>query len=279
MNIYKKALEKINYDEKNCKPANIVIEKNSFITGPTGATGPTGPTGISSGITGATGPTGLQGIMGPTGNTGNTGPTGNTGNTGLQGEIGPTGIQGLQGVTGTTGIQGITGPTGNTGNTGIQGEIGPTGIQGLQGVTGPTGPTGTGGLNAYGGLYEQSDTSYSLTANTPTQLSIPVDMANSNVTQENNVITITESGDYQIGYSAIADANNTLTLTTGIRQNGTPIEGTTNVRNLNPNDDAFYDSKTIIHLDAGDTIDLYATSNTSNNLVVRNAALTVQKLN
>lgn len=138
MDLYKKALEKIEKD-KRCEPqCSIILQVGP--TGPTGPIGPQGPVTVTIGKT----ETGLPGEVAtvqnmgtdeniildfliPQGPTGSTGPTGPQGN---QGEPGPMGPQGTIGATGPIGPQGIQGLDG------IQGEEGPTG------PTGPTGPAG-----------------------------------------------------------------------------------------------------------------------------------------
>ncbi len=91
MNLYDKALKKIEQDAC-CKPQCFSI------------IGPTGPTGPAGGPTGATGPTG------------ETGPTGSTGAIGPMGPTGPTGLTGPTGSTRPTGATGPTGPAGSNAN-------------------------------------------------------------------------------------------------------------------------------------------------------------------
>ncbi|MEI3530257.1 MAG: collagen-like protein [Bacilli bacterium] len=163
MNLYERALKKIQHDEK-CRP--------TFCVGPTGPTGPSGgPTGPT-GPQGRTGDTGATGIMGPMGPTGATGATGVMGPMGPTGDIGPTGPTGTADTlavgTTTTGDAGteaiVTDSTGSPNHTfnfviprgfdGEDGATGPTGPTGSTGATGPTGatgatgPTGPAGSNA-----------------------------------------------------------------------------------------------------------------------------------
>ena len=150
MNMYEKALKKIEEDQK--------LKPNYSIIGPTGPMGPTGPIGPALNILGSfeseeelehDHPTGNLGdayiigdelyvwttdkwedvgtVKGPKGDIGPQGIPGPQGEMGPQGEIGPQGIQGAQGP------QGIPGPIGPIGP---QGDIGPTGKTGAKGNDG-----------------------------------------------------------------------------------------------------------------------------------------------
>ena len=110
MNIYERALQKIEHDQK-CKPNFCCLS----VTGPTGAPGPTTIT-VGTTTTGAPGTNASVTNVGtddnlvlaftiPAGEIGPTGPTG------------PQGEQGIQGLTGETGATGPTGPTGPQGET------------------------------------------------------------------------------------------------------------------------------------------------------------------
>ena len=260
-------------------------------TGPTGpqglqgiqgATGPTGPQGLQGiqGATGPTGPQGLQGIQGTTGPTGPqglqgiqgaTGPTGPQGLQGIQGATGPTGPQGLQGIQGATGptgpqglqgIQGATGPTGPQGLQGIQGATGPTGPQGLQGIQGATGPTGPdGSISAYGEKYTEATNPITLEANTQTQVPLESNGPGSNVSYDTtNVLTINDTGVYQIDFLLNASPSAATTLTAAVRQNNTNITGTLITLTTDTDDNALFTASAITNLNANDQIDLTVTS-------------------
>ena len=225
-----------------------------------GATGPTGPTGPSSGATGPTGPTGLTGLTGPTGPTGLTGPTGPTGLTG------PTGPTGLTGPTGPTGLTGATGPTGLTGPTG---------------ATGPTGPAGT-GLDAYGGRYSTIDQTFTTTTGTPTQIELANVMPSLDIdiTTNPNALTITDAGDYELTYNALAEVDNAGNLTLAIRNNGTNIPGTVQTLTLTANESESFGGSIVVTLTAGSIIDLALTSTIdTTDGTVNQASLTAKKIN
>ena len=129
MNIYERALQKIEHDQK-CKPNFCCLS----VTGPTGAPG---PTTITVGTT-------TTGAPGTNASVTNVGTDDNLvlAFTIPAGEIGPTGPTGPQGEPGIQGLTGETGATGPTGPAGPQGEQGIQGLTGETGATGPTGPTG-----------------------------------------------------------------------------------------------------------------------------------------
>ncbi len=190
MDLYKKALKKIENDQKY----------KSKCVGIIGPTGPMGPAGPALNILGSfktedelkerypTGNLGqgyivandlyvwstdgwldvgqIKGPQGDVGPQGDIGPIGPQGIQGIQGERGPQGIQGPQGdmgPQGEMGIQGIQGPPGIEGPRGLQGDIGPTGPQGEKGLQGPAGAPGTsvtilGSFNSINELEQQIET-------------------------------------------------------------------------------------------------------------------------
>ncbi len=123
MDIYKKAMKKIEKDKK-CQPTFAVY---NIYTGITGPTGPIGPIGLI-------GPQGIQGEVGP------------TGPAGAQGNIGPTGpsvVVSIGNVEMADSISQVNVTDSGSGNNHILNFVIPRGEPGLPGKTGPTGPAGT----------------------------------------------------------------------------------------------------------------------------------------
>ncbi len=254
---------------------NVILD---FIIpqGPTGPQGPQGPQGVP-GLTGATGeqgetgPTGPQGLQGIPGVQGVTGPTGPQGLQGIQGPTGPTGPQGLQGIQGATGatgpigpigpigpqgLQGIQGPTGATGPIGPTGPTGPQGVQGEIGPTGPIGPQGVAAALAYGGIYDDTAETLALTPGTVTTVPLTIALPAENVTTGVNLITVNETGVYQIDYrvSGVADVAGDYTVS--LIDNGTEITGTDVTKTLSVGQNADFGGSYITNLSAGDVISL-----------------------
>ncbi len=213
-------------------------ESGAMIT--LGTIGPQGPPGPK-GDTGDTGPQGIQGPAGPKGDTGDTGPQGNTGATGPKGDTGDTGAtgpQGIQGVAGPKGDTGDTGPQGNTGATGPKGDTGDTGATGPQGIQGPAGPKGdTGDTGPQGppgnsavkliDIYD-SNASYVIPKNTFTKIKLNTSRINLGgiFTVNNNQITVTEGGTYEIEYGVSAQTNVWSSVEAKIRVNGSDLNAT-----------------------------------------------------
>ena len=211
---------------------------------------PRGQTGIQ-GLPGSTGPVGPQGVPGSAGPAGPQGATGGTG---------PTGPQGATGGTGPTGPQGATGGTGPTGPQGATGGTGPTGPQG---ATGPAGSTSS-GLAAYDGLY---NTNTQLLFFTQADMYIPVSLNTAMPAKgvsypAANTLVVETEGDYEINYNILLNTSKPVTVSIGVRQNGTMVQQTRGSQTLATDDTTgiSYDGRlvcsTIVHLNAGDTLDL-----------------------
>ena len=237
------------------------------ITGPTGPTGPQGPATISVGTT----TLGLPGTDPSVVNSGTptnvildfTIPSGPTGPIGLTGETGPTGPEG---------------PTGPQGPTGLTGETGPTGPEGPTGPQGPTGPAG-GGLAAYGGLYSTTPHSITGTGGTADAILLANAMPLSNETQGTNTLTVEEAGDYEITYTV----NTTPTTAAGTievyaTEGGTEIPESNDTQTVGNGTTTTFQKTFITTLDANDEIGLSIESDTSGDLTVNNATITVKKL-
>lgn len=261
--------------------------------GPKGATGPQGPRGIQGiqgpqGITGARGPqgvTGPQGVMGPQGATGAQGPTGATGVTGADGAAGATGPQGPAGATGPQGPQGPQGATGATGAdgaagaTGPAGPVGPQGAQGPQGVpgatgaagaTGPQGPQGpqgaTGpagpaqGLQSYGGAYHDG----ALALEIPEGGSVTIPLENSmdllNVLLSNNILTVTQSGTYEVSFVVDINTNGAEPLSVSVRNQNANIPSLIASKNVSGNENNVFTAQALVTLNAQDQLHLSISS-------------------
>ena len=179
--------------------------------GPAGPVGPQGPQGIPGPI-GATGP---QGPAGPQGLTGATGPAGDTGPQGPQGEQGPQGVQGPQGEQGPQGVQG---PQGEQGPQGIQGPVGPQGPQGEQGEIGPQGPAGESALEVSVNFSTTTQTveDDEIVSVTGTNDTTP----GSSITFADDVVTISESGFYQIAARVETEGGSNTTQNFAINVEG-----------------------------------------------------------
>ena len=119
MNLYEKALKKIEKDEK-CKPKCVGI---------IGPTGPQGPVTITIGETKTTTPDNIASVS-------NVGTNQNV----ILDFVIPKGLDGVKGEPGPKGEKGEPGPKGDKGEPGPQGLPGNDGERGIQGPTGPAGP-------------------------------------------------------------------------------------------------------------------------------------------
>ncbi len=243
MNYYEKALQKIKEDSK-CKPQCM-----GAIIGPTGPTGPTGSMGLI-------GPTGPQGPVSVT--------------------VGTT-------TTGEPGSQASVTNTGDLDNVVLAFTIpqGPTGAQGEIGATGPTGPAN--GLNAFGGIYNTGTGTVSLENTDPTVIELDTQMTESNVSYDNqNNITINESGVYEITYYALVSATTGGNTTLAVKNGENDIDGASIEKNLTQSALTEYNGSVITTLNEGDQINLTLqgtqteTINLPGNGV--NASLIVKKL-
>ncbi len=169
-----------------------------------------------------------------------------------------------QGPTGPTGIQGITGPTGATG------------------ATGPTGPESD-GLKAYGGKYNNTEQTISLSIATPSQVPLANTMPNSNTTYTTaNTITTSQSGIYEINYFINMSAAVATTVTVAVRNNGTNIPSTVISRALSVGTNSLYSGSTIVNLASGANIDLAMSALLAVGITLGtgvNASLTIKRLN
>lgn len=132
--------------------------------------------------------------------------------------------------------------------------IGDTGATGATGVTGATGAAS--GLNAYGGVFNNTPQTLTLAAATPTVIPMANAMATSNVTPGANTLTVTQSGNYEIMYQVNATASIGAAVTVAVRENGTNIPSTVTTKTLAAGVENVYEGQVLVALTAGDVIDL-----------------------
>lgn len=135
-------------------------------------------------------------------------------------------------------------------------------------------------IKAYGGKFNSTSTSVTLSTNTPTNITLSGNnnpSVNLNLGTANKVI-INEAGDYYI-YGMIAgnsSANGTITLTT--RVNNINM-GISNAKTFNKDENDFVAISNILSLAAGDSVSLSISSGSSITLTQNNAILLLNKLN
>ena len=239
--------------------------------GPRGPMGPRGEKG-DPGCRGPQGPAGLQGPTGPQGPTGSQGPTGPQGEIGSQGPMGPTGPKGEQGIQGPTGDTGGIGPSGAAGPTGDAGPIGPTGDPG---PIGPTGDPGPAGLDAFGGLFNNSEVSFDIIADVPAVAPMPSTTDAKGVSYAvGNSITVEEAGSYYISYSMYARFTAPATLIFAVRSNETNIASATNTVTVAVSAYGVnHVGNTIAQLPAGAVVDIAVTSSVDQTMSFNDSSL------
>ena len=276
---YRKALEKVQKAQCEYKNFNFCcpfINTNIGPTGPQGEIGPTGPMG----------PQGIQGIQGIQGETGPTGPQGNIGPTGPAGtsitimgsydsidalmDAHPTGEFGdgylvdndlyvwADNGSKWLNVGQIKGPQGNIGPTGPEGKMGPTGPQGIQGEVGPMGPSGYALISAYGGKYNNIQTTID-TSNVGTWVLIPLifPMESYNINnQDENEIVILQDGIYEINYGLNASFDKSSIITLMIRENSVMLPSSVISKQVVPDLTFTFNGSTIVELRENDKLDM-----------------------
>ncbi len=180
----------------------------SGTSGESGTSGTSGESGTS-GTSGASGESGTSGTSGTSGESGTSGTSGESGTSGTSGASGESGTSGLSGTSGTSGSSGTSGESGSSGTSGISGTSGTSGLSGTSGtsgISGPQGATGVGGALALCGSFFDTTTQTSAgvtAANVITYNS--TDFSTGISIQNGSEITITESGTYNIQFSAQID--------------------------------------------------------------------------
>jgi len=150
-----------------------------------------------------------------------------------------------------------------------------------QGPTGPTGPST--GLSAYGGKYNNTSSTINLGLGTQTQIPLPSSMPNLNTTYtQQNSITVSQTGIYEINFYLTASATLATTLTFAVRTNGTNIPATVLSRALSVGTNSSYSGSAIVSLTAGNVIDMAISALIAVGITLgngTNASLTIKKIN
>jgi hypothetical protein len=132
---------------------------------------------------------------------------------------------------------------------------------------------------AYGGLYNTDAENYTLLLGGGETVTLPNTMPNSETTYNPaNSITVEEAGDYQLCYNMDASASLATSVTVAARQNGTPIDATSQTKSLSLSGDTAFGTCTIVTLAEGDVIDLYISSGLAATVTANNADLRLTKL-
>ena len=316
MNLYEKALKKIEKDKK-CKPDCFVYVNNTGIIGPTGPEGPIGPQGeAGESITlqiGSVTTTDYQNMASVT-------DTG-SGNNHILNFVIPRGEPGIEGSMGPVGPAGtsvsILGsyeneedliamhPTGNTGDSylvgddlyvwtsnnswqnvgvirGPKGETGKTGEQGPMGPVGPEGPPGktAEGISIFGGLYDE--TPNLVVANPKDPIVIPIDsrLPSLGIFYGTNTITTNITGIYEVTYRALFSTTVDDSVTVFVAANNINVPGTTTTVDLKYGNTLQVSGSSFYRADALTTFSLAILSGKKDNLNVNvnNILLTIKKL-
>ncbi|WP_205961760.1 hypothetical protein [Psychrobacillus vulpis] len=198
---------------------------------------------------------GFRGYAGPPGDAGAMGPPGPQG---PSGERGPRGFMGLEG------LQGVAGPPGEPGDTGPPGPRGPRGIDGA-----------AGGIAEYAYIYNTGEQKNAQEENITFDTN-GILTAGIIHTEGDSIITVKQSGVYEIMYHVPGSQSNQLTLFA----NSMEITGTT-YGGMNGN--SLNIGIQVIQLDANteltlrkQTLDIVENGNSSNSVI--NAAIIIKKI-
>lgn len=152
------------------------------------------------------------------------------------------------------------------GPTGPAGPVGPIGPAGPTGATGPTGPQGDpapASLMAYGGGYNSATQLVNFTAaDTYLQVQLNSALPASNVTKSGNILTVAETGDYEVSYNVLINASQAVDIGIAVRRNNVVIPATQGAQTLAIDNsttisyDGRLSANTIVSLTAGDSLDL-----------------------
>lgn len=146
---------------------------------------------------------------------------------------------------------------------------------------GPTGPTG--GLNSYGGKYNNTGGNISIGVGTQTQVPLGQTMPNLNTLYATtNSITLTQAGVYEINYFANVSAALSTTITMSVRANGVNIPSTVLSRALAIGTSSIYNGSVIVTLSANSVVDMAISALLSVGVTLgsgTSASLTVKKIN
>ena len=147
-----------------------------------------------------------------------------------------------------------------TGPTGVAGPQGAQGIQGLTGEQGPTCPTGPAGISSvavFGRKYDNSTNTINLEANISQEIPLDSTGPSSGITTDTqNALTITENGTYKVGYYFSGSTNTNANVTVEIKQNTTPIDSSTIIKDTTANEEVDFIGSSINSFAIGDEIGL-----------------------
>lgn len=117
--------------------------------------------------------------------------------------------------------------------------------------------SGTTGLDSFGGIYNNEDTSTSGAANVPILVEMPFSTSSRNLSFTTpNSITILKAGTYYITYEALASFNVGATLTIALRVNGENVKETETTITIGPIAPVWYSGTTILDLPTNAVIDM-----------------------
>lgn len=144
-----------------------------------------------------------------------------------------------------------------TGPTGVAGPQGVQGIQGLTGEQGPTGPAGISSVAVFGRKYDNSTNTINLEANISQETPLGSTGPSSGITTDTqNALTITENGTYKVDYYFSGSTNTNDNVTVEIKQNTTPIDNSTIIKDTTANEEVDFIGSSINSFAIGDKIGL-----------------------
>ncbi len=146
----------------------------------------------------------------------------------------------------------------------------------------PAGPTGpANGLNAYGGLYDFVPTTVVANQTTPTIVPIDDQMPSFSVDYSSDGgITIVHDGIYEIFYHLTLSTLISDSVTIFVKNEDTPIDGTSTTVDLIPTNSLFVTGSVICQLKSGDRLHLaiLCGKSTTLNVNLNDISFTVKKI-
>lgn len=133
---------------------------------------------------------------------------------------------------------------------------GETGLQGPIGPTGPAGPAGTSVTNTYGGKYDATGNTITLTENIVSTVPLSQTTLVNGITSSTNSLTINTNGVYKIDYYFQGSSNNNGTVTVAIYKSNETINGSDISVDLETNKEQIINGSVITSLEANDVITL-----------------------
>lgn len=126
-------------------------------------------------------------------------------------------------------------------------------------ATGPTGPAGTNSVAVFGRKYDNSTNTINLEANISQEIPLGSTGPSSGITTDTqNALTITENGTYKVDYyfSGSTNTNTNANVTVEIKQNTTPIDSSTIIKDTTANEEVDFIGSSINSFAIGDKIGL-----------------------